>query len=129
MEANSGRDVGCCPLFDAPLGPEQAIQLARDLRALADPARLRILSLISSHPRGEVCQAEFTGPLALAQPTVSHHLKVLHDSGFIQREQRGSWAYYRLVPERVKSLLDALRPGHEHGSLNLHHGRSAAPSR
>jgi ArsR family transcriptional regulator, arsenate/arsenite/antimonite-responsive transcriptional repressor len=98
----------CSPVFLAPLTQRKAEELAAALRVLADPARLRILSLIANHPRGEVCQAEFTRPLNLSQPTVSHHLKVLHDAGLLHREQRGSWAYYSIEPERIESLRDTL---------------------
>src|SRR5712692_12018880 len=98
----------CSPVFLAPLNQRKAEELAAALRVLADPARLRILSLIANHPRGEVCQAEFTRPLRLSQPTVSHHLKVLHEAGLLRREQRGSWAYYSIEPQRIESLRDAL---------------------
>lgn len=101
----------CWPLFQAPLDEERAERFAAALRVLADPARLRILNLIASHPHGEVCQMEFTGPLGLSQPTVSHHLKILHDAGLLRREQRGNWAYYSLVPEQVVPFREALSPG------------------
>ena len=84
--------------------------MAAALRVLADPARLRILNLIANHPEGEVCQARFTGPLGLSQPTVSHHLRVLHEAGLLRRQQRGSWAYYSLEPGQIRGLLDALTP-------------------
>jgi len=98
----------CSPVFLTPLDQERAEQLAAALRVLADPARLRILSLVVNHPRGEVCQAEFTRPLGLSQPTVSHHLKVLYDAGLLRREQRGSWAYYSIEPQQIESLRDTL---------------------
>ncbi len=98
----------CSPVFLTPLNQRKAEELAAALRVIADPARLRILSLIANHPRGEVCQAEFTRPLRLSQPTVSHHLRVLHDAGLLRREQRGSWAYYSIEPEHIESLRDAL---------------------
>jgi ArsR family transcriptional regulator len=101
----------CSPLFLAPLDQDKAERLAAALRVLADPARLRILSLIANHPRAEVCQAEFTRPLGLSQPTVSHHLKVLHDAGLLHREQRGSWAYYRIERHQIEILRDALTTG------------------
>lgn len=98
----------CSPVFLTPLDQEKAEQLAAALKVLADPARLRILSLIANHPRHEVCQAEFTVPLGLSQPTVSHHLKVLHEAGLLSREQRGSWAYYSIEPDMIDSLCDTL---------------------
>lgn len=105
--------ASCSPLFDALLDREDAVKLATALRVLADPARLRILSLIAANPEGAICQARFTGPLELAQSTVSHHLKVLHDAGLVHREQRGSWAYYSLAPQRLKTLLRSLWPEQE----------------
>jgi ArsR family transcriptional regulator len=101
-------DTGCALLFFDPLDRRSAEEMAAALRVLADPARLRILNLIANHPRSEVCQAEFTKPLGLSQPTVSHHLKVLHEAGLVHREQRGSWAYYSLVPDQIEGLLAAL---------------------
>jgi ArsR family transcriptional regulator len=98
----------CAPLIKAPLEPQNADSLARSLKALADPARLRILSMVASHVDGEACVCDLTEPLDLAQPTVSHHLKVLVEAGFLTRSKRGTWAYYRLVPgslETVSSLL------------------------
>jgi len=75
---------------------------------LADAARLRLISLIAAHPGGEACVCELTEPLHLSQPTVSHHLKVLVGAGLLRREQRGVWAYFRVVPERLASIRDAL---------------------
>ena len=105
------RIADCCSmLFVAPLDQDQAGRMAAALRVLADPARLRILNLIANHPQGEVCQAQFTEPLGLSQPTVSHHLRVLHEAGLLRRLQRGSWAYYSLEPDQISSLLEALTP-------------------
>jgi ArsR family transcriptional regulator len=99
----------CCPpVLEAPLARAQAERLAAAFRAIADPARLRLLGFIASRPEGEACVCELTRPLSLSQPTVSHHLKVLHDAGLLAREQRGTWAYYRVVPERLATLRDAL---------------------
>ena len=75
---------------------------------LADPARLRLLSLIQAQPDGEACVCHLTEPLGLSQPTVSHHLKVLLTAGLVEREQRGSWAYYRVVPEALGTLREIL---------------------
>ena len=75
---------------------------------LADPARLRLLSLIQAQPSGEACVCNLQEPLGLSQPTVSHHLKVLLDAGLVEREQRGSWAYFRVIPERLETLRSLL---------------------
>lgn len=102
-------DGACCaPLFDDPLSPGEAERLAGALRVLADPARLRLLSLIAA--AGEACVCHLTAPLGLSQPTVSHHLKVLHEAGLLEREGRGVWAWYRLVPGRLEAVRDALAP-------------------
>ncbi len=99
----------CCPpLAEAPLGAADAEVLARSLKALADPARLRILSLIAASPDGEICGCELAEPLGLAQPTVSHHLKVLADAGFLEREKRGTWAWFRLVPGALDAVTRPL---------------------
>lgn len=99
----------CCPpLADAPLGADDAETLARALKALADPARLRILSLVSASAEGEICVCDLSEPLGLAQPTVSHHLKVLTDAGFLEREKRGTWAYFRLVPGALDAVTRPL---------------------
>ena len=75
---------------------------------LVDPARLRLLSLIQSQPDNEACVCNLTEPLGLSQPTVSHHLKVLLEAGLVEREQRGSWAYFRVVPEPLAALRELL---------------------
>ena len=99
----------CCPpVLSAPLGEEDADRLARALRVVADPARLRLLGLIQARPGAEACVCQLTQPLGLSQPTVSHHLKVLHDAGLLEREQRGRWAYYRVVPDSLGALRNAL---------------------
>ena len=98
----------CPPLLAGALGPADAENLARALRVIADPARLRILSLIQAQPEGEACVCHLIGPLSLTQPTVSHHLKVLLDAGLVEREQRGSWAYFRVVGEQLASLRELL---------------------
>jgi ArsR family transcriptional regulator len=102
-------DADCCPqVLAAPLDEEAAERLARALRVLADPARLRLLSIIGADPNGEVCACQLTGPLGLSQPTVSHHLKVLTDAGLIGREQRGRWAYFWVLPEPLELLRGTL---------------------
>jgi ArsR family transcriptional regulator len=102
-------DAECCPqVLASPLDEDGAERLAGALRVLADPARLRLLSLIGAHPDGEVCVCDLTAPLGLSQPTVSHHLKVLTDAGLVGREQRGRWVFYWLVPEPIELLRAAL---------------------
>ena len=105
------RKTPCCaPVLDGRLGPAQADELAPIFRALGDPGRLRLLSFLAAQPGGEACVCNLTEPLGLSQPTVSHHLKVLNDAGFVTREKRGTWAYYRLVPEALSILRAALTP-------------------
>ena len=91
-----------------PLTTDAATDLARTLKAIADPARLRLLSMIAAHEGGEACVCDLTEPLGLSQPTVSHHLKVLVDAGLLTRDKRGVWAYFALVPEALDSLADVL---------------------
>jgi len=100
--------VSCCPpILRSPLSEEQAIEAAAALKAVADPTRLRLLNLLALH--GETCVCDFGGPIGLTQPTISHHLKVLHEVGLIDRDKRGTWVYYRLNPEAVEHVRDALR--------------------
>lgn len=102
-------NASCCPrIRDSPLDDEAAERLAASLRVVADPARLRLLSLIGA--ADEVCVCDLTETLGLSQPTVSHHLKVLADAGLLAREQRGRWAYFRLRPEPLELLKEALAP-------------------
>jgi ArsR family transcriptional regulator, arsenate/arsenite/antimonite-responsive transcriptional repressor len=98
----------CPPLLHGPLPAVEAERLAGVLKALADPARLRLLSLLQAQPEHEACVCHLTAPLRLSQPTVSHHLKVLLQVGLVEREQRGSWAYYSVVPGALASLRELL---------------------
>ena len=98
----------CAPITGAALTAEEATDLATVLKAVADPARLRLLSLIQATDGGEACVCDLTAPVGLTQPTVSHHLKVLFDAGLVSREKRGAWAYYRAVPARLAELATAL---------------------
>ena len=101
--------IACCqPLAHEPLSEAQAADLARVLKALADPARLRLLSLILAHPGGEACVCDLQAAVSLSQPTVSHHLKVLHDAGLLDREKRGIWAYYRARTDSLAALAALL---------------------
>jgi len=109
LQSPVGRAMACCaPLVREPLSQSGAVELATVLKALADPARLRLLSMIAAHDDGEACVCDLTEPLGLTQPTVSHHLKVLHDAGLITRDKRGVWAYYRLVPDALTGLAALL---------------------
>ncbi len=101
--------AACAPeSLVAPISREQAADLARRLKAVADPARLQLLALLRTSVTGEVCVCDLTGPLGLSQPTVSHHLRILSDAGLVARERRGTWSYYSLVPSRFDDLLSAL---------------------
>src|SRR6478672_2932860 len=93
-----------------------AERFAGVLKALADPARLRLVSLIQSAPDGEACVSDLTAPLGLSQPTVSHHLRILTESGLLEREKRGVWAYYRLVPAAIAAIADLLTPPRKRSS-------------
>lgn len=102
--------LDCCPavLQRELLTQDEAEQLAAAFRVIADPARLRLLNSIASSPNGEACVCDLVAPLGLSQPTVSHHLKLLYEAGFLERDKRGLWVYYRLVPARLQQLRDAL---------------------
>ncbi|HET6302294.1 metalloregulator ArsR/SmtB family transcription factor [Microbacterium sp.] len=101
-------DACCAPLVREPLSADEAEQLATTMKALADPARLRLLSIVAASEGSEACVCDLIEPVGLSQPTVSHHLKVLTTAGFLERSKRGTWAYYKLVPgalDRVSQLL------------------------
>lgn len=98
----------CAPVTDAVVGVDEAEQLARAFKALADPSRVRLLSLIAANDRGEACVCDLTGFVGLSQPTVSHHMKQLVSAGLVTREQRGKWAYYRVNDTALTALAEAL---------------------
>jgi ArsR family transcriptional regulator len=114
MMADQSKDVNmnepgsaCCPsLLDAPLGDDDAEDLASVFAALADPVRLRLLSLVAD--AGELCSCNLEEPLGKSQPTVSHHTKVLAEAGLIRGEKRGRWVWWRVVPERLDVVRDAV---------------------
>lgn len=109
MTASPTVDLSCCaPLVREPLDAAVAVELARSLKAIADPARLRLLSLVAAHDGGEACVCDLTEPLGLSQPTVSHHLRVLVEAGLLSRDKRGVWAYYALVPGALDTLSGIL---------------------
>ena len=102
--------VCCVPLTQDVIGVDDAEQLARRFKALGDPTRVRLLSLIAAHSEREACICDLTEPVGLSQPTVSHHMKQLADAGLVTREQRGKWAYYRIVDDALASLAVAITP-------------------
>jgi ArsR family transcriptional regulator len=107
----AAQPTGCSVLgTQTPLDEATAGELADALKVLADPARLRLLSLIALSDGGEACACDLVGPIERAQPTVSHHLSLLVAAGFVTREKRGRWAWYRVVPERVQAVCEAICP-------------------
>jgi ArsR family transcriptional regulator, arsenate/arsenite/antimonite-responsive transcriptional repressor len=100
----------CSPVTGGVLDVAAAERLARVFKALGDPTRVRLLSLIAAADAGEACVCDLTEPVNLSQPTVSHHMKQLVESGLVTREQRGKWAYYRVVPEALRAVSDSLVP-------------------
>jgi ArsR family transcriptional regulator, arsenate/arsenite/antimonite-responsive transcriptional repressor len=94
----------CAPLSQGPLSPEQAGRVAPLLKALGDPVRLRLMSLVASRPGGEACVCDLAGDFDLSQPTISHHLKVLHEEGLLDRDKRGVWVYYKIRSQAMASL-------------------------
>jgi ArsR family transcriptional regulator len=100
----AGSIVCCSPLAQEPLSAEQAEQVAPLLKALADPVRLRLMSLVASREGGEACVCDLADAFDLSQPTISHHLKVLHETGLLDREKRGVWVYYRARTDALAEL-------------------------
>ena len=105
-------DTGACcaPVTAGVMAVEDAQKLARMFKALGDPTRVRLLSMIAARSGGEACVCDLTEPVGLSQPTVSHHMKQLVDAGLVTREQRGKWAYYALAPYTLAMLSDVLNP-------------------
>src|SRR5258705_373591 len=106
-----GAADACCvtpPLLREPLGEPAAVEMAKKLKALADPVRLRLFSAIASHSGGEACVCDISGGIDVSQPTVSHHLKVLRDAGLLTSQRRASWVYYAVVPEALRVLSSLL---------------------
>jgi ArsR family transcriptional regulator len=105
---------GCCaPLAEAAIGPADAADVAPAFKALGDPVRLQLMSMIASSPAGEVCVCDLTPAFDLSGPTISHHLKVLREAGLIEGDRRGTWVYYRPVRDRIaalSALLDMSAP-------------------
>ena len=104
--------LACCtPLSREPMSVEQAAQVAPLLKALADPVRLRLMSLVLSHEGGEACVCDLTPAFDLSQPTISHHLKVLHAAGLLDREKRGTWVYYQAKPQAMQAIMTLFTSG------------------
>lgn len=105
--------VACCaPVTGGIITDAAADTLARMFKALGDPTRVKLLSLIAAGSGGEACICDLTDPVGLSQPTVSHHMKQLVEAGLVTREQRGKWAYFSVVPESLRLLAGALDPTH-----------------
>lgn len=102
--------VCCAPITGGVLDPDAAGQLARVFKALADPTRVRLVSLIAASPDREACICDLVAPVGLSQPTVSHHMKLLAEAGLVTRAQRGKWAYYRIVPDALAAVARVLTP-------------------
>jgi len=98
----------------AALAEAQAAQLAVMFKALGDPVRLRLVSLIAGHPGGEACVCEISVPFDVSQPTISHHLKLLREAGLLECERRGTWVYYRVVPSVLQQLSSVLTVDDDH---------------
>ncbi len=109
VSATKSSPTACCPsVLDAPLDTADAAELAAGFSALADPVRLRLLSILAAAPAGEVCVCDFVEPLAKSQPTVSHHLKVLSEAGLVRGDRRGKWVWYSLDRDRLAALRGAI---------------------
>jgi ArsR family transcriptional regulator len=109
LELTPVETVACCsPLVEQPMTVDQAEQVCRLLKALADPVRLRLLSLVAAHADGEACVCDHNGAFDLTQPTISHHLKVLHSSGLLDRSKRGVWVYYKVRADALAGLATFL---------------------
>jgi ArsR family transcriptional regulator len=108
-EATADCEVAvCCPPLCDPLSEDDAVELAAVLKAIADPARLRLLSIIGAADGGWACACDLSGPLGRSQPTVSHHLTTLVKAGLLEREQRGKWAWFRVRTERLAGVRAAM---------------------
>jgi ArsR family transcriptional regulator len=103
-------DVCCPPLAREPLSPAGAEEMATLFKAVADPLRLRLLSLIACHPGGESCVCDLTGEFDVTAPSISYHLKILREAGLISSERRGTWVYYRVMPQAMARMSTVLEP-------------------
>lgn len=109
LEFSPAETIACCsPLLDEPISADTAARVVPLLKALADPVRLRLLSLVAAHADGEACACDLIDAFDLSQPTISHHLKVLHEAGLVDRHKRGVWVYYRVDRDALGGLSDLL---------------------
>jgi ArsR family transcriptional regulator len=112
LDGSAVEDLACCvPLAREPISTERATGVVAMLKAIADPARLRLLSLVLSHEGGEACVCDLLPHFDLSQPTISHHLKVLHEAGLLNREKRGTWVFYIARPEAMAALASLFTTG------------------
>jgi ArsR family transcriptional regulator, arsenate/arsenite/antimonite-responsive transcriptional repressor len=112
LELTPVESVACCsPLTSQPLSSGQAERIAPLLKAMADPVRLRLLSLVAAHDGGEACVCDLNDAFDLSQPTISHHLKVLHEAGLLDRTKRGTWVYYSVRTEALSDLAALIGGG------------------
>nr|WP_244409088.1 metalloregulator ArsR/SmtB family transcription factor [Stackebrandtia nassauensis] len=109
------------PVAGDPIPRKDAERIAGVLKALADPNRLRLISLIQSQDGGEACVCELTEPLGLSQPTISHHLRILTEAGLVERDKRGVWAYFRVLPETLNAVAELLTPPKRRGRRRHSH--------
>jgi ArsR family transcriptional regulator len=113
LTLTAAESVACCsPLTASPLTTEQAERIAPMLKAIADPDRLRLLSLVAAHDGGEACVCELHEAFGLSQPTISHHLKVLHAAGLLTRTKRATWVYYSVRSDALGDLATLIGGGH-----------------
>lgn len=110
LDITSTAPVCCAPLSAAPLTLAEADQLSAQLKALADPTRLRLVSMLFANDNGEACTCDVTKPLGVSQPTVSHHFRKLAEAGIVTGDRRGTWTYYRVVPEALTAIARVIDP-------------------
>lgn len=111
LELTPVQTTACCsPITREPLSADQAEQVSTLLKALADPVRLRLMSLVMSHENGEACVCDLNDAFDLSQPTISHHLKVLHEAGLLERDKRGVWVYYTARADALTSIANLISP-------------------
>lgn len=126
--ARTTSDACCAPLLTTTIDEPTAVELAATFKALADPVRLRLLSLIANNPDGTACSCDLEEPVGKSQPTVSHHLSILEEAGLITKEKAGRWVNCTVVPERLSALRDLLRvsPPGSHDCVHDPKGDTAA---